>query len=120
MFIFFQDTTVFESDVYVSYSQSLRSVDIIWRAGNRLGVVGGGEVKDTSELTGLEGRVQRSYAFEREDIPRGEKYCLKITYPCGVTPAPSPKHLHILLNPPFSSSDSQLIISLQQSEYRLK
>ena len=61
------------------------SVDMIWQAGNRWG---GGveEVWDAPELTGVEWRVQRSYAFEREDIPRGDNYCLKITYPYEVSP----------------------------------
>ncbi|CAI5989407.1 unnamed protein product, partial [Closterium sp. NIES-65] len=33
--------------------------------------------------------VKRSYAFERKDIPRGEQYVLKITYPYSDAPLPS-------------------------------
>ncbi|CAI5471181.1 unnamed protein product [Closterium sp. Yama58-4] len=33
--------------------------------------------------------VKRSYAFERKDIPRGEQYVLKITYPYSDSPLPS-------------------------------
>ncbi|CAI5494604.1 unnamed protein product [Closterium sp. Naga37s-1] len=33
--------------------------------------------------------VKRSYAFERKDIPRGEQYVLKITYPYTDAPLPS-------------------------------